>query len=41
MYYLNDHTFFLDVLDREEPPYDFKMHVFAQPRYADRNNEDA
>lgn len=28
MYYLNDHQFYEVVIKKEEPPYDFKIHVF-------------
>ena len=27
-YYLNDHLFYISVIQQEEPPYDFKIHLF-------------
>jgi hypothetical protein len=29
-FYLNDLRFYMKVIDQEEPPYEFKIHVFSK-----------
>ena len=39
LYYLNDPMFYSNVIRKEEPPYEFKMHLFLDQKKVEEDED--